>query len=82
MAENICCLPREVQQWDFTVLEINLYLDTHPNDAKAMAEFASACEKLAAAKERYAAAGCPLTPCTSVSGGRWSWSATPWPWEE
>ena len=81
MAENTCCLLREVQQYDFAVKELNLYLDTHPADCKALEAMKCACEKLAAAKAAYNKSVCPLSPCAAAEGDKWTWGTAPWPWE-
>lgn len=80
MAENACCLQREIQKYLFAVIELNLFLDTHPNDCNAQAALAEACKKLECVKAKYNEI-CPLTPCAAIADGKWNWSGTPWPWE-
>jgi len=57
----------------FVCSELRLYLDTHPEDAKAMDYYRKYCKKLTALKEQYGE--------TSERPGYNSWVYDPWPWE-
>lgn len=59
------------QEDKFTLWELRLYLDTHPNDQKALALF----HKLTEQMEQ--GCGCAFYPDCN----RWSWLDGPWPWE-
>ncbi len=74
-------LLEEIKQYDFTVIELALYLDTHPNDTKALRIYASVSEKLDELKEKYEHNYGPLTINGVNSGDRWTWIDGPWPWE-
>ena len=74
-------LLEEIKQYDFTVIELALYLDTHPNDTKALRIYASVSEKLEELKEKYEHNYGPLTINGVNSSDRWTWIDGPWPWE-
>ena len=71
----------KVQQTGFAVTELNLYLDTHPNDAQALAAFTRAVSAHRAAQAEYEALYGPLT-AQSAAQETWLWGARPWPWQE
>lgn len=72
----------ELQALGFVLVELNLYLDTHPNDKEAFAMF----QKYAALEEEgrklYEAKYGPLTSAASASQGQYTWTHGPWPWEK
>jgi spore coat protein JB len=75
-------LLQEVQVWEFTVIELTLFLDTHPNDRKAMDDFRKASEKLRMVKMAYEKKYGPLTATGLGEEQRpWQWAESPWPWE-
>lgn len=71
---------RQVQEAGFTLHELVLYLDTHPNNAKALSMYQTYRKKYAELVARYEAAYGPLT-AHGVSGDRWTWGAQRWPWQ-
>ncbi len=67
----------------FVVIELSLYLDTHPTDRNAM-EYFNHYNRLAnQARQEYSAKYTPLTlSCTETSGcSDWQWALAPMPWE-
>ena len=78
-----CCAKEEMLQqircYDFAINELALYLDTHPEDEKALClhrKYARECKDL---KDKYQKVYGPLTinfPCN-----KWRWLEEPWPWE-
>ncbi len=81
--ESKAVLLHRLQVCDFILVELNLYLDTHPDDPEAIRSF----EKHRAMREETAKAYTdrygPITAKdpAAVSGGRWRWVDGPWPWE-
>lgn len=83
--ENLNCasqreeLLNKIMSCDFSLVELGLFLDTHPNCEKALAmhnEYANKNKKL---KDTYQKLYGPLSmdyPCNS-----WRWGKSPWPWE-
>lgn len=75
-------LLRRLQALEFTALELNLYLDTHPDDANALRDFNEISDELREAKKEYEARYGPLVNFGhSSSPGEWRWIEDPWPWE-
>ena len=72
---------RQIMELDFAVNELTLYLDTHPNDTRALRRHGELAKKSREAKARYEERYGPLTPSAPVSGDTWSWIESPWPWE-
>ena len=70
---------KKIRSLDFAITELAQYLDTHPEDKKALKlhnEYANALMEL---KEKYQRVYGPLTfkyPCN-----KWRWIEEPWPWE-
>ncbi|MEI7026165.1 spore coat protein CotJB [Paenibacillus sp. y28] len=80
--ENYYTQLKELQAIDFVLLELNLYLDTHPGDIQALQQF----NQLAAARKQLAARfeecyGPLLNFGQSFSKAPWQWVDTPWPWQ-
>ena len=83
--ENIvdCDLRREMIQeircCEFAITELALYLDTHPDDQKALCLHRKYCKQVKELKDKYQKVYGPLTinyPCN-----KWRWLEEPWPWE-
>lgn len=71
---------RELMEISFCLLDINLYLDTHPNDAKALMmhnDFAKQYQQL---NYEYAIKYGPLQN-TMLSKYPYEYVQSPWPWE-
>ncbi|TCS94946.1 spore coat protein CotJB [Hazenella coriacea] len=75
-------LLRKLQEVDFVLLELNLYLDTHPNDLKALQQFNHLSQKREQIREKYESKYGPLYNY-GLSKNRYpkGWSEGPWPWE-
>ncbi|NPV25847.1 MAG: spore coat protein CotJB [Firmicutes bacterium] len=71
-----------IQALEFTALDLNLYLDTHPDDHQALLDFNVIVSQLNAAKRDYETRYGPLTNYGhSPSPRAWKWIDDPWPWE-
>lgn len=69
----------KVQAENFRITELTLYLDTHPEDKKAIALHREACKEYRDLTEKYQKVFGPLTnqyPCN-----KFRWIEEPWPWE-
>lgn len=75
-----CALMRQVQVYSFAVLEVGLFLNTHPCDSEALAYYEKYTALLKETKAAYECKYGPLT-MTGVKGETWSWVKEPWPWE-
>lgn len=70
----------ELQALEFVVLELGIYLDTHPDDAEAFALFKQYAAMEKAAKAAYESKFGPLMKSSAASGDRYRWLQDPWPW--
>jgi spore coat protein JB len=72
----------EIQAVDFVLVELTLYLDTHPSDQQAIQQFnqyAHYSKQLKQAfEEKY---GALQQYGNSYTDSHWSWGTTPWPWQ-
>lgn len=72
-----------IGQVSFAVNEMNLYLDTHPEDEEALAFFREKLRQRLEALETYAKCYGPLTIDTAddTASRSFEWVQQPWPWE-
>lgn len=78
-----CCekeeMLQQIMEYDFAINELALYLDTHPEDDKALCLHRKYCREAKELKDMYQKVYGPLTiyfPCN-----KWRWLEEPWPWE-
>ena len=71
----------KIKKYDFTLKELNLYLDTHPNCQRGLAMFQKYMKLRENAVGEYARKYGPLTPEQADNNERWTWTDDPWPWE-
>lgn len=74
-------LMTKIKQYDFTLKELNLYLDTHPNCRRALAMFQKYRKLREEAVREYNEKFGPITPEQNLSTQRWAWIDEPFPWE-
>ncbi|TVX86837.1 spore coat protein CotJB [Paenibacillus agilis] len=73
---------RQLQEVDFVLLELNLYLDTHPGDAQAIQQFNHYVVERKKVADAFQARYGPLMNFGhSASGTPFTWVETPWPWQ-
>ena len=70
----------QLQTMAFTIQELALYLDTHPNDAQALELYRSFQRMYHDAQMHYAKECGPMNHKTPRSGP-YCWLKGPWPWE-
>ena len=82
MENNRMAMTRQIDALDFALVELNLFLDTHPCDEKALETFAlyrkHRDEKIA---EYEACFGPMVRTAADVDCDHWDWIDSPWPWE-
>lgn len=69
----------KIKELDFAVIELALYLDTHPEDRRALCLHRNYAREVKDLKDKYQKVYGPLTinyPCN-----KWRWLEEPWPWE-
>ncbi|WP_129710559.1 spore coat protein CotJB [Priestia megaterium] len=72
----------EIQAIDFALVELTLYLDTHPNDQHAMQQFNEYAQQAMQLKRNFETKYGPLQQYgNSYTDGKWSWGTSPWPWQ-
>lgn len=74
-------LLRTIQVCEFALVELNLFLNTHPTDKNALANYSKFQELLMQAKKTYTEKYGPLMASDYNGGPRWQWVDNPWPWE-
>ncbi|MDP2892516.1 MAG: spore coat protein CotJB [Bacillota bacterium] len=71
-----------LQAIQFSILDLNLYLDTHPADKKAMMDFDALMKQFEMEKRNFESKYGPLANYGySPSQYPWQWINAPWPWE-
>ena len=86
-SNNRSCSKEELLQLineiSVVVVELSLFLDTHPDDEDALACLKEHSQARNRALEEYAAHYGPLTLDTASENcnRRWDWIMQPWPWE-
>ena len=68
-----------IRALDFAIVELGLYLDTHPEDQRALCLHREYARQVKDLKDKYQKMYGPLTifyPCN-----KWRWLEEPWPWE-
>lgn len=71
----------------FAAVDLNLYLDTHPRDERALEEYIKANAEVMRLRQEYEERYGPLVNfghaiCPGRPGAGWKWLNEPWPWEE
>lgn len=82
--ENMSCeeLTRKIKELEFTAVDLNLFLDNHPSNQKALAEYNTITQELMNCKRIYEMNFGPLCNFgASLSQHPWKWVSEPWPWE-
>jgi spore coat protein JB len=84
MSETKCKdLLRKIQELEFAAVDINLYLDNHPENQKALNDYNRISEELKQLKRVYEKEFGPLMPFGNVPAEYpWNWINDPWPWEQ
>lgn len=73
-------LLKQITITDFIAADLQLYLNTHPNDTEALRMFDEVVVRGARIREEYENMIGPLMPCNNGNES-WRWSGCPWPWE-
>ena len=72
-------MAKKLKCYRFAIIELGLYLDTHPDDEKAICLHREYANKFKVLEDKYQKVYGPLTihfPCN-----KWRWIEEPWPWE-
>lgn len=72
-------LREQLKCYRFAIIELGLYLDTHPDDKQAICLHNEYARRFKRLSEQYEKVYGPLSimfPCN-----KWRWLEEPWPWE-
>ena len=75
-------LKQRIHALDFALLELNLFLDTHPENGEALAEYVALRKKREALLEEYRMNVGPIPSYSAGGRNGWNWVEGPWPWEK
>ena len=76
-----CELLSRIDEIQFVCVELNLYLDTHPEDEAAQADYMSYSNELTSLIAAYERQYGPLLNFGHSDSGEGSWVYSKWPWE-
>lgn len=80
--DNRAALAHRIKAYDFAILEMNLFLDTHPCDKQALALFYMYRDKRDELISTYETHYGPyINTVDDVKGDNFTWISNPWPWE-
>lgn len=72
----------QVMQYKFALIELNLYLDTHPNDTEMINLYNQYLDIEKKMCDKYESMYGPLTLDSNyLDKNNWVWKNSPWPWE-
>ncbi len=74
-------LMRAIEAVSFVMDDVRLFLDTHPQDADALAYYNKARGERDALVAQYTAAYGPLNFYQAGGSTQWNWVQGPWPWQ-
>ena len=72
-------LMRAIMEADFFAQDLKLYLDTHPDDSRAVEMFREAVRQSKACKAAFEDSFWPLVADSAGTNGTWDWPNGIWP---
>lgn len=75
-------LLRKITALDFYIIDLHLYLNTHPTDSEAIRLYNESVMQAKALREEYQKAYGMLLANNSLSREPWQWIEGPWPWQK
>ncbi|WP_070121172.1 spore coat protein CotJB [Bacillus marinisedimentorum] len=82
LPEEFYRLMEDLQAVDFALVDLTLYLDTHPNDQQAIQQFNQLAKESKRLRKQVEKIYGPLLQFgKSFSGYPWDWKDSPWPWQ-
>lgn len=75
---------RKLSELQFAAIDLNLYLDTHPNDEEALKMFKKVTKTIETVKVDYIRKYGPIKACDSSDEVPFEWTSCKfkWPWEK
>jgi spore coat protein JB len=75
-------LLNKVREFGFAMIDLDLYLDTHPDDVEKIKVYNQYLIQEKQATDEYEKRYGPLSLGSDVLNSYpWTWASTPWPWE-
>lgn len=74
-------LLKQLTVLDFAAVDLQLYLDTHPDDAEALKQYNDTIIQADALRAEYEKRFGPLFSFRSYEYEQFNWPDNPWPWE-
>ncbi len=73
----------QIQQWQFTLVDLNLYLNTHPMDKMALTTYNTLYKQLHEMMMSFSMKFGPIMGFGHAEGGteEFMWIKSPWPWQ-
>lgn len=75
-------LLKEITALDFYIIDLHLYLDTHPTDVEAIEIYNDCVLRVKELREEYNRLYGMLLANNSTSRQPWQWIENPWPWQK
>jgi spore coat protein JB len=72
---------RELTALDFMLVDLQLFLDTHPEDHEALNRYNEILAKANVLRGQYESMCGPLYSFRSFNPCHWDWYNDPWPWQ-
>ncbi|MHB1314497.1 MAG: spore coat protein CotJB [Christensenellales bacterium] len=74
-------LLKRISAADFYILDLHLYLNTHPDDREAIEKYNAMVMEARELKDMYEKMYGPLMAFNATSKMPWQWIENPWPWQ-
>ena len=74
-------MQKELMSLYFVMVELELYLDGHPNSTEALARYRCVSAEYGELASRYQKLFGPILARNTGSETEWKWVKEPWPWE-
>lgn len=75
-------LIKKIQILQFAAVDLNLFLDTHPDCSQAITDYNQCVQNLMSLKKMYEMHYGPFANFGSATScDPWAWIDEPWPWE-
>lgn len=75
-------LLQKISAIDFYLIDLHLYLDTHPEDYEAIAMYNDCVKQIRELRDEYNKHYGMLLANNSTSSEPWQWIKNPWPWQK
>ena len=81
METTQCALLNQISEYQFVCVELNLYLDTHPDDTEAFELLKSVICLSDEGRDKYVKLYGPISVRDLKKCAKYTWLKDPWPWE-